>query len=347
MTHLGTVPLETERLILRRAEIADTEALFRNGEADPAVTRYMTWPAAQSVEDVRGITAQWVARYADLEYYQWVIVLKSLGEPIGVMDTSTRPHGGVGYWIGQPWWHQGYASEALAAVLKFMFEQVGVHRQQGHFDPRNPHSGDVMRKCGMRYEGTARQSWVNGLGEVCDQVQYAMLADDYFHRGTEPSKNYVLNLRRYVGHMPLILCAAGVILENEKGEILLQRRRDNGLWAIHGGAVEPGESVEDAAKRELYEETGLIAHSLKLLSVFSGEGMACTYPNGDMAEIISVVFVCRDGSGAVNPQPSEVTELRWFSVDALPEDFSPIDSKIIHAYVERRKGSLCTKTSCW
>jgi ribosomal-protein-alanine N-acetyltransferase len=183
MTHLGTVTLETQRLLLRRVELTDAQALFRNGVADPEVTRYMTWPAITSLEAMQSILAQWVENYANPEYYQWAIVLKSRGEPIGIIDTSTNPQGGVGYWIGKPWWRQGYASEALSAVLTFMFERVGVNRQQGHFDPRNPGSGAVMRGCGMTYESTSRQAWINGLGELCDKAQYAIVAEEYFGRG--------------------------------------------------------------------------------------------------------------------------------------------------------------------
>jgi ribosomal-protein-alanine N-acetyltransferase len=161
-------------------EVTDAQALFRNGVADPEVTRYMTWPAITSLEAMQSILAQWVENYANPEYYQWAIVLKSRGEPIGIIDTSTNPHGGVGYWIGKPWWRQEYAAEALSAVLKFMFERVGANRQQGHFDPRNPGSGAVMRKCGLTYEGTSRQAWVNGLGELCDKAQYAIVAEEYF-----------------------------------------------------------------------------------------------------------------------------------------------------------------------
>jgi ribosomal-protein-alanine N-acetyltransferase len=94
MTHLGTVTLETQRLLLRRVELTDAQALFRNGVADPEVTRYMTWPAVPSLESVQSILAQWVENYANPEYYQWAIVLKSRGEPIGIIDTSTNPQGG-------------------------------------------------------------------------------------------------------------------------------------------------------------------------------------------------------------------------------------------------------------
>ena len=67
---------------------------------------------------------------------------------------------------------------------------------------------------------------------------------------------YIMDLRKYVGKMPLIQVGASVILINDRGEILLQKRKDNGLWAYHGGSLEPGENCEEAAAREMREETG-------------------------------------------------------------------------------------------
>ncbi|MEG0996331.1 MAG: NUDIX domain-containing protein [Clostridia bacterium] len=89
---------------------------------------------------------------------------------------------------------------------------------------------------------------------------------------------YIMDMRRRVGAIPLMQCGASVIVENERGEILLQLRTDNGMWAYTGGSVELYERVEDAAARELEEETGLIAEELTLLGVFSGEEMRYTYP---------------------------------------------------------------------
>ena len=75
---------------------------------------------------------------------------------------------------------------------------------------------------------------------------------------------YILDLRKTVGHRPLLQVGASVIVVDSEGRILLQKRRDNGLWGYAGGSVELDEKVEKAAMRELFEETGLFANELEL-----------------------------------------------------------------------------------
>ena len=83
----------------------------------------------------------------------------------------------VGYCVGREFWHKGIASEALKAVMDFLFDEVGVNRIEAYHDPRNPYSGDVMKKCGMKYEGTLRASEWNNLG-ICDAYWYSMLKSE-------------------------------------------------------------------------------------------------------------------------------------------------------------------------
>ncbi len=80
---------------------------------------------------------------------------------------------------------------------------------------------------------------------------------------------YYKYLRQYVGHKPIILPGSVVIIFNEQNEVLLQKRHD-GYWGLPGGLMDLGESFEEVAKREVYEETGLVVENLKLLNVFSG-----------------------------------------------------------------------------
>ena len=130
---------------------------------------------------------------------------------------------------------------------------------------------------------------------------------------------YIMDLRKLVGHRPLLQCGASVIVENEKGEVLLQKRADNGCWGYAGGSVELYEPVEEAAARELEEETGIIAETLELLGVFSGPRLTYTYPNGDQVSNIDVVYLCRKYHGQLRCQEDEVRELGFFALGCLPQ----------------------------
>lgn len=130
-------------------------------------------------------------------------------------------------------------------------------------------------------------------------------------------------MRKIVGHRPLLQVGASVIVENSDGMILLQKRKDNLCWGYAGGSVELDENVEDAAKRELFEETGLTANLLELFGVFSGKETHYVYPNGDEVSNIDIVYICKDFSGKLKAQESEVEELKFFYPEDLPEEISP------------------------
>jgi 8-oxo-dGTP pyrophosphatase MutT (NUDIX family) len=129
---------------------------------------------------------------------------------------------------------------------------------------------------------------------------------------------YVGGLRALVGHRPLLLAAAGVVVVDGAGRWLLQRRVDDGRWGLLGGALELGESFADAARRELYEESGLTAESLRRLDVYSGPEFRLTYPNGDEAYVVGVTFLAGGVAGAAVADGEEGCELGWFSPERLP-----------------------------
>lgn len=181
MQHKGTKTLETARLILRRAQLSDAQAMFDNWASDPEVTKYLTWPTHESVDISRQVLESWIGQYGSNEFYQWIITLKGEDQPIGsisVVSLDNRVEKAeIGYCIGSAWWHRGFTSEAMRAVIDYLFDEVGMNRIEARHDPRNPHSGGVMRKCGMQYEGTARAADRNNQG-ICDACHYAILASE-------------------------------------------------------------------------------------------------------------------------------------------------------------------------
>ena len=127
----------------------------------------------------------WIGRYKEPVFYQWAIVLKETDEPIGsisVVDIDEKldiVH--VGYCIGSKWWHQGITSEAFAVLIPYFFNEVGANRIEAQHDPNNPHSGDVMKKCGLKYEGTLRQADYSNKG-IVDAAMYSILRSEWQER---------------------------------------------------------------------------------------------------------------------------------------------------------------------
>lgn len=184
MQHQGTKRLESERLILRRFRIEDAKAAFNNWVTDPEVTKFLTWAPHADIEVTKNFLREWIGSYEKNDFYQWAITLKEKGdEPIGTIsvvqkdDKIKMVH--IGYCIGKKWWMQGITSEAFKTLIHFFFQEVKVNRIESRHDPRNPNSGKVMQKCGLKYEGTRREADWSNQG-ICDSVHYAVLAKDYF-----------------------------------------------------------------------------------------------------------------------------------------------------------------------
>ena len=185
MEHKGTKRIETERLTLRPFRVEDAEAMHRNWASDEEVTRFLTWPPHESVEETAALLTNWCGKYESADWYQWAIVPKTLNEPIGSISAvkvndDTRS-ADIGYCMGKAWWGQGLMPEALGAVIAFFFDEVEAGCVTACHAPENPKSGRVMQKCGMHYDGTLRHAGRNNQG-ICDEVWYSILKEEYDRR---------------------------------------------------------------------------------------------------------------------------------------------------------------------
>ena len=131
-------------------------------------------------------------------------------------------------------------------------------------------------------------------------------------------------------------CGASVIIYKD-GKVLMQQRKDNKCWGYVGGYVEMGEVVEEAAKREMYEESGLVAQHLELFGVFSGPELHHTYPDGNEVHIIDIVFTCNNFTGNLKPQESEVLDLKWFDYDNIPSNLSRPIKPALMKFIESKR----------
>ncbi|WLR48357.1 NUDIX hydrolase [Halobacillus litoralis] len=132
--------------------------------------------------------------------------------------------------------------------------------------------------------------------------------------------DYVQRMRRRIGTQPLIVVGSTVLVENEQGELLFQYRKDTQEWGLPGGAMEPGETLEQTAARELEEDTGLVAEDVQLVATFSGEDFFYRYPYGDEVFNVIACFVASEVRGELRADDEETLELRYFSRESLPEN---------------------------
>ena len=135
--------------------------------------------------------------------------------------------------------------------------------------------------------------------------------------------DYIKELRERIGHWPVILVGAAILIIDSENKLLLFKRTDNGCWGPPGGMMEPGESLEQTARRETREETGLNMGRLNLFGVFSGPDLLYVYPNGDQVYNVTVAYETREFTGIVQINSSEGCEYRFFPLHMLPEMISP------------------------
>ena len=146
---------------------------------------------------------------------------------------------------------------------------------------------------------------------------------------------YISEMRKLVGHKTIIQCAGSVICVDEHGRLLLGKRTDNHLWGYAGGSVEIDEKVEDCAKRELFEETGLTAEDMEFFCVNSGSEAHYIYPNGDEVSNVEIIYICRKFRGEPRPQPEEIEELRFFTPQEIEINMiSPPIRPVFRRYFE-------------
>lgn len=140
---------------------------------------------------------------------------------------------------------------------------------------------------------------------------------------------YVKEMRSKIGHSPMFMPTAGAIIYKD-GKVLLQKRADDGNWAMHGGGLNPDEEFLEALNRELKEEMNIEPINPKLCGIYTGRNMFHEYPNGDKVYVVNHVFICEDFKGEIKFNDNEVKEFKWFDIDNLPENIIDVDIKPIN-----------------
>ncbi len=143
---------------------------------------------------------------------------------------------------------------------------------------------------------------------------------------------YYKYLRQYVGHQPIILPGAVVIILNDQNEVLLQKRRDGG-YGLPGGLMELGESLEETAQREVLEETGLTISELHLLGIFSGSEYYLKMANKDELYSVTAVYYTREQLGNIEVDLSESESMEYFPLTELPTNLIESYKNYIEPYL--------------
>lgn len=143
---------------------------------------------------------------------------------------------------------------------------------------------------------------------------------------------YIEDLRKLVGHQLLLLTGVGVLVINDKKEILLQKNTEN-FWGIPGGFMELMETAEEAGRREVLEETGIHIGELILETVISGKDTYRKLSNQDEYYGVTIVYSTKEIiGGKLQADGSETIEVDYFNLDNLPEDISKLSKKVIAFY---------------
>lgn len=181
---MATFPaLRTDRLLLRQFQLSDaTEVQRLAGVKEVAAGTFLPHPYTD------GTAEQWITSLqqdcAAGLLVNFAIVLAAreiLIGSIGLAIVAEHQHARMGYWLGLPYWNQGYATEAVQAVLAYGFNQRQLHRIYAPHFLNNPASGRVLQKAGMRYEGRMREHY-RRFGEYVDLELYGMLEQDFHQR---------------------------------------------------------------------------------------------------------------------------------------------------------------------
>lgn len=134
------------------------------------------------------------------------------------------------------------------------------------------------------------------------------------------TKPYLHVMRELVGTRRILLPGVRAIVVDADGEVLLQRRADVELWGLPGGSVELGETVVEAMRREVFEETSLTVVDFEPMGLYSGPSQQLEYPNGDRIQCFSVGFIVRRWEGTPRADGVEGREVRFFDPATPPDE---------------------------
>ena len=182
LTHVGTNTIETERLILRRFEYTDDDAMLKYWVADEKIQSLYSEPVYSTKDEVKGLLDKYIGSYEKNDYYRWAVVEKTTGECIGqiayFLVDSKNYFAEIEYCIGSDFQCKGFATEATKAVIAYGFDRMNLHKVQICTKTINASSKRVIEKCGFVYEGTLRDYFYMS-GEYVGRLYFSILRNEF------------------------------------------------------------------------------------------------------------------------------------------------------------------------
>ncbi len=148
--------------------------------------------------------------------------------------------------------------------------------------------------------------------------------------------NYHHYIRKLAGTAPIILTAAGVVVTNKSNQLLVFKRIETGVWDLPGGHMDIGESLEETAIRETFEETGIILNNIELIKLVSGKDAIVQDTNGVETHYVTAIYSCTNFSGELCGS-TEGQEVAFFNLDAVPQPMSKSVEAVVD-YMKQKSG---------
>lgn len=179
--------IETERLILRPFKISDCKECFKNYTSDPMVALYLTWDAHENEQVTYDFLKSKIPLYDNDDYFDWCVTRKEkdgsttiIGAISCVKYIKKQKYCEIGYCYGTSFWHKGYATEALKAVIDFIFAETEIETIAAEFMATNIKSGNVMKRCHMRKVSIAKEVVYNSYDNIREDLIVKAITKDRY-----------------------------------------------------------------------------------------------------------------------------------------------------------------------
>ena len=256
LNHKGTKEIRTNRLLLRKYRLSDAEEMFENYANDDRVTKYLPWKPYSNPADVIPFLEMTIKKYEEISTYNWAIIYQgSVIGGISAMSIDTmRNNCEVGYCIGYDFWNKGITSEALAAVIAFLFDEVGMHRIMAKHDIENPASGEVMKKCGMTYEGRFKEYYLRHDSTYSDALVYGIVNENIHQQELQSYRRVQHAAKQTIDYIKSIIKPKMNLREIRKAceEKLLELGADSFWYWDVGALVFAGEETTVSVSGKQY-----------------------------------------------------------------------------------------------